>query len=360
MAGTPPRNLRRLAIAMAGLLLLTALVLHLRRAPVPPPRPQWLFTGGTMGTSYTVKAVPSAANGPDMDAVAEAIRAALEDVNAKMSTYRPDSELSRFNSLQSTEPFPVSAETIAVFALAHEVSERSGGAFDVTVGPLVNLWGFGPEERGERPPTDDLVAALRERVGYRNVVADPESNTLRKTRPDIYCDLSAIAKGYGVDQAARALEAAGVTDYMVEVGGEVRTRGLNAHGNPWRIGIERPDTADRTVELVVPLRDKSLATSGDYRNYYEEDGVRLSHTIDPRTGRPIRHALASVTVIADDCAVADAYATALMVLGPEQGMALAKQLNLAAFFILRTPEGTHEERSTPTFDTLLAKNEQDK
>jgi thiamine biosynthesis lipoprotein len=240
---------------------------------------------------------------------------------------------------------------IRVFLLAQEVSEASGGAFDVTVGPIVNTWGFGPVKQA-RPPTDAEIAAARADVGYRLLAIDAAAGTIAKARPDMYADLSAIAKGFGVDQVARALDARGIGRYMVEVGGEVRVRGTNAAGVPWQVGIERPDETVQRAQLVVPMANVSMATSGDYRNYFEKDGRRFSHEIDPTTGHPIRHRLASVTVLAPECAFADAYATALLVLGPERGYALALKKGLAAYFIERRPEGGFAERQTPAFASL--------
>ncbi|MBN2309227.1 MAG: FAD:protein FMN transferase [Candidatus Hydrogenedentes bacterium] len=306
-----------------------------------------------MGTTYSVKITIHPHDWAEAQQMEAVIRARLDEVERCMSTYNSASELSQFNLLHTSEPFEVSAATAHVFAMAHQVSAASGGAFDVTVGPLVNAWGFGPEKR-EGVPSDDELAALRARVGYDKIDVDEARATLRKTRPDVYCDLSAIAKGYAVDRAAEALEEHGFHDYMVEVGGEVRTAGGNRHSTPWRIGIEKPDAAGRTVERVVPMSGQALATSGDYRNYYEVDGNRLSHTIDPRTGRPITHHLASVSVLHDECAMADAYATALMVLGPEEGFALAEKLGLAALFIVRDGPGEFLERETTAFTEYMA------
>ena len=277
------------------------------------------FSGQTMGTWYTVKAVelPVEADEDREATLRSAIEEQLEDVNAKMSTYRDDSEVSRFNQSESTTPFPVSDETLAVFSKAQQLAESSGGAFDITVGPLVNAWGFGPGERTLEGPGDDELAALRARVGFRNVEVGDAA--IRKLRPDVYCDLSAIAKGYAVDRVGLALGDLGCDHYMVEVGGEVRTKGLNGDGVPWRIAIEKPDPEGRAIHRVLPLSGLAMATSGDYRNYYETEGARLSHTIDPRTGRPIAHKLASVSVVHEECAMADGFATTMMVLGPEDG-----------------------------------------
>lgn len=309
------------------------------------------FSGGTMGTEYHVTVAGLTA--PEQaEAAQKAVEAALESVNAKMSTYLPDSELSRFNRHDSTEPFPVSPETAEVFRIALEVAALSGGAFDPTVGPLVNAWGFGPDNPAA-PPSEAETAALQGRVGWQKVSVGAD-NTLCKTRGDVYCDLSAVAKGYAVDRAAAALEALGLTRHMVEVGGEVRARGTNPGGRPWRIGVERPRPDGRAVQEVVALRDAALATSGDYRNFHEVDGVRVSHTMDPRAGRPVTHSLASASVLHEYCAWADAFATALMVLGPEEGLAFAEKNGLAVSLMIREPDGAFTIRNTPAFDAALA------
>lgn len=353
LAGRKQLTPKSLALLAAGLVILVSLsVWRLGFTGFPPIALLEVFAGPTMGTSYTVKIVVDRnLDRAERDQTRFLIEMELENVDAKMSTYRTDSELSRFNASLSTDPFPLSPDTIAVFALAQAVSEETNGAFDVTVGPLVNAWGFGPDPRGALP-TDEQIAALLERVGYQKLIVDAEHNTVRKTQPDLYCDLSAIAKGYAVDRVAAALDDAGYDRYMVEVGGETKTRGHNPDGVPWRIGIERPVTDQRAVQRVVPLVDAALATSGDYRNYYEVDGVRYSHEIDPRTGRPIAHNLVSVSVIDARCTMADAYATAFMVLGAEEGLRVAESLGLAALFIVRLPTGAFEERMTARFTEL--------
>jgi thiamine biosynthesis lipoprotein len=310
-----------------------------------------VFEGSTMGTTYTVKVIAPKLTEAERAATGEAIRGALDAVDGSMSTYKPDSELSRFNRYGDGRPFKLSVETIRVFLLAREVSAATDGAFDVTVGPLVNAWGFGPVNRAE-PPTEAELGAVRARVGYQKLAIDAQALTISKGHPDMYADLSAIAKGFGVDQVAAALDARGLANYMVEVGGEVRVKGRNAAGIPWQVGIERPDSTTREANIVVPMSNLSMATSGDYRNYIEKDGRRYSHEIDPTTGYPIRHNLASVTVIAPDCALADAYATGLLVLGPERGYALAAEKGLAAYFIVRGADGRFSERQTPAFVAL--------
>ena len=304
------------------------------------------FAGESMGTTYHITA-HGLPGGVTAEMVRRAADTALADVDGKMSTYKPDSELSRFNAHASPDPFPVSAETAEVFRIARQVSEQSGGAFDITVGPLVNAWGFGPEKIA-RDPDAASIAALRQRVGWQ-LVDVREDNTLIKQRPDLYCDLSAIAKGYGVDRAAAALDRLGVLNYLVEVGGEVSTKGLNPDGRAWRLAIERPTDEGQRLQLVVGLSGVSLATSGDYRNFRMENGRRISHEIDPRTGRPIDNNVASASVIHRSCAWADAYATALMVLNPEEGRAFAEGNHLAVYLLERLPTGEFLPRQTPEF-----------
>ena len=309
------------------------------------------FRGPTMGTTYTVKiATPGLSEGA-REAARAAVAGALDAVVAQMSSYLPDSELSRFNRHDGTAPFALSPETLAVFALAQEVSAATAGAFDITVAPVVDAWGFGPSKQ-HRVVAAAERAALAPRVGYRMLAVDTAAGTATKARPDLQADLAAIAKGYGVDRAAVALEALGIADYMVEAGGEVRARGRNPEGRPWQIGIEEPDATPQRARYVVPLAGQAMATSGDYRIYFERDGRRYSHEIDPATGQPIRHDLASVSVVAQDCAYADAMATALIVLGPERGFAVAERERLAAYFVVRGADGKLFERQTPAFAAL--------
>jgi thiamine biosynthesis lipoprotein len=311
------------------------------------------FVGDTMGTRYTVK-VAGRFDEARAAALREAVHAALEGVDRRMSVYRADSELSAFNRAPTGAPFALSEELYAVLAAAQAVSRISGGAFDVTVAPLVDAWGFGPRParstRSVPPPA--RVHAQRRAVDYRALRLDAASRSATKLREGLRADLGGIAKGYGVDLAARALETEGLHDYMIEAGGEVRVRGRHADGRPWRIGIERPDAWPPRAHYVVPLAGGAMATSGDYRIYFEQDGKRYSHEIDPASGFPIDHRLASVTVVADDCMQADALATALIVLGPARGWALAQAQGLAAYFIEREADGHFTDRATPAFAAL--------
>ena len=291
------------------------------------------FGGPAMGSSYTVKLAGVVDRALEVRA-ADAVREALALVEARMSTWLADSELSRFNRHASARPFAFSADTWAVVALAQRVARETGGAFDATVAPAVDAWGFGPG-RAHRMVAAEEREQLARRIGYRSLALDAATRSATKSHPGLALDFSGIAKGYAVDGAAAALEALGVERYMIEAGGEVRTRGLNADDAPWRIAIELPDAMPPRPHFVVPLAGASLATSGDYRIYFEQDGRRYSHEIDPASGAPVDHALASASVAASDCAYADAMATALMVMGPQRAAAFAAEYGVAAYFIVR-------------------------
>ena len=325
-------------------------------APAPDSPALHLIEGSTMGTTYAVRVVADGRGEDGSDALREAVERVLAGVDGRMSTWRPESELSRFNRLQSNEPFPVSADTLAVFRHAQEISALTGGAFDVTVAPLVDAWGFGPAGRPAAFPDAAEIERLRGRVGYRQLRIDGPASTIRKLHPLLAADLSALAKGYAVDQVAELLRGEQFESYLVEVGGEVRTRGRSERGDAWRVGIERPVAGAPAVQRLFGLSNLALATSGDYRNYYEVEGRRLSHTIDPRTGRPVTHRLASASVIDPLCVRADALATALEVLGPDQGFALAVEQGWAALLIGRRADGTLYERETPAFAALTAES----
>ncbi|WP_236849202.1 FAD:protein FMN transferase [Chania multitudinisentens] len=311
--------------------------------------------GKTMGTYYSIRFIPGKAT-PAMETLRVGIDKQLEQVNDQMSTYLPDSELSRFNASRAVnKPFPVSAATLEVVLEALRLNRVTDGALDVTVGPLVNLWGFGAEGRPNKVPS---VAELEQRRRWTGIdKLSVEGNALVKHIPELYIDLSSIAKGYGVDVIAQYLQSQHIENYMVDIGGEVRTRGVNGESKPWRIAIERPTaSAEQKVHLVIEPGEMSIATSGDYRNYFEQDGMRYSHTIDPSTGKPIDHNLVSITVINPQCMTADGLATGLNVLGPERGMALANLLDIPVFMMVKTAEG-FEERYSEAFKPYLKKSE---
>ena len=295
-----------------------------------------VVTGQAMGTTYAITA-----NCPDRLPTA-AVAALLERIDARMSTYDGASELMRFNRGPVGDWVPVSRELVEVVAAAKQVAEHTGGALDPTVAPLVALWGFGVGARREAPD-DALVSAARRLVGHRHVRYRRAPPALMKDRV-LSMDLSAIAKGHAVDRMADTLRAAGCRAFLVEFGGEITAHGPAPSGGPWRIGIDSPSGAGR-IDEAITLRDAGLATSGDYRQYTERDGRRDAHIIDPRSGYPVRHRLASVTVVAESARLADAYATALMVLGEHAGRRFADDAGLAALFIVRTEAGFETLRS---------------
>lgn len=291
------------------------------------------FSGNVMGTSYHITVVADASITVPAD-LGNQLQRQLETIDNSMSTYKPNSELSRLNGSEGADWQPISAELFDVLAMALQVSRASGGAFDVTVAPLVDLWGFGPTDTGDRVPTDEEVNNLLAGIGYDNLELRESPAAIKKRRP-VRIDLSAIAKGYAADYVGHFLLSRGYGDYLVEIGGDLLVRGRNPTGEPWRIGVEQPAFNHEGVQQAIAVTERGIATSGDYRNYFEVDGRRYSHTIDPQTGRPITHNLASVTVIADNGALADAWATAFNVLGVDKAKALADELQLAAYFIVK-------------------------
>lgn len=300
--------------------------------------------GAVMGTYYVFTARCA-----DSDAAFKTAAKALADVDAELSTYKPDSQLMRLNQ----SPVGTSRQTTtglwSVLLLSRTVREQSGGAFDVSVGALVNAWGFGPVKAQDAPKAEEVQRLLPPQDGGFELF---EGDQVTRTRDDVFIDLSAIAKGYGVDVAIESLRSSGCTDAMVDVGGEVRAFGVNRENQLWRIGIETPADLQTGVEAVITLHDQAVATSGDYRNYREVDGQRISHTIDPRDGYPIRHALASVSVVRDTAAEADAWATALNVLGPDAGLELAEREGIPVYMLVREAKG-FVERYTSAMKSLL-------
>ena len=330
--------------------LLAVFVLGLLGCDMSPKERIVSFEGLTMGTSFSVKWV--AEDEAQLASVRTETGTLLAEVNRQMSTYIEDSELSRLNQSEPGVVHAVPTELMFVLTEAQRVSEWTEGAFDVTVGPLVNLWGFGPDGRVLHAPSDQQIEHLRGLIGYRFVELFPDRLQVVHTGKQ-YIDLSAIAKGYGVDALAALLERKGIANYLVEIGGELRARGSKPDGSVWRLAIEAPVAGtERVAQSVINIGDGAVATSGDYRNYFEENGVRYSHTIDPRTARPITHRLASVTVIRPTCAEADALATALMVMGEEQGYNFALEQNITAFFISKNETG-FSTRWTPEFEAYL-------
>ena len=295
--------------------------------------------GRTMGPikfNVTIADYPNAVSSKQAQ---DAVQSTLDRVNQQMSTYISDSDVSRFNNSDSTEPIRVDAETATVVARSIEISKQTNGAFDITVGPAVSLWNFGPDKKEFSLPTDTEIDSIKALIGYDKLTVDLEASTLTKSIPGLQIDLSAIAKGYAVDAVAKTLDEMGCTSYLVEVGGEVRALGKKSNGSPWKVGVEYPTgrKTDPTGKLaaVAALKGRSMATSGDYRNFEMFEGKRYSHTIDPATFRPVTHVLASACIVADDCMTADALATAVSVLGAEQGSEICKELGVEFFLMER-------------------------
>ncbi|WP_169579616.1 FAD:protein FMN transferase [Saccharospirillum impatiens] len=306
------------------------------------------LSGYSMGTSFTVSVVASESEARALDGE---VRTAIDEVNVAMSTYLPRSDVSRFNDAPVNGWIAVSPMTAEVVSLALEVAEASNGAFDPTIGPLVDLWGFGPKETTDQVPSEDEIKAALAMVGWQAVEIDMTANKLRKMEPR-ELDLSAIAKGFAVDQVANLLEARGFEDYLVEIGGEMRFSGTKPGDDPWRVAIESPDSDNRSVYEVLEVTNGSMATSGDYRNFFEQDGQRYSHTLDPKTGYPIRHDLVSATVLGDRSVFSDAYATAFMVMGAEAALSLAAEQDMAVYLIQRG-EGEYTETRSVQFEALF-------
>jgi thiamine biosynthesis lipoprotein len=327
---------------------LTALLVTLVLAGCAQPRPV-VFTGSVMGTTWSVQILG------DVDADMETtIAARLGQINDRMTTYSKESELARFSASADTDWMTVSAELAVVVAEAQRVAALTEGAFDVTVSPLVELWGFGSAGATDEVPGKTAIAAVRSRVGYQQLAVTTQPPALRKNSAGLTVDLSAIAKGYAVDQVAALLAARGLRNYLVEIGGELKAAGSNSRGESWNIAVEQPTPGARRVQRAFHVADLAVATSGDYRNFFERDGRRYSHTIDPRTGYPVNHELASVTVLNPSAMAADAYATGLLVLGDQDGYDFALTHDLAALFVVR--DGSDfRERATPRFEALTAR-----
>jgi thiamine biosynthesis lipoprotein len=342
MISTPSRSIFLIAVA-----LLQAL------AACDGQRPdEYQLSGPTMGTSFSVVVVTASAF--DQQRLQTQIYAALEDIDRQMSTYRADAELAAFNRSSVTDWMPVSPALCKAVDHALELGAFTAGAFDITVGPLVNLWGFGPDGPRNEPPVQADIAAAQATTGRDKLQTDCELPAIRKHHAAVHVDLSGYAKGLAADQIAAVLDNSGISNYLVEVGGDLRVRGHNASQAKWRVAIEKPDPPRDVVEKIIHVSDLSVATSGDYRNFFEFEGERFSHTIDPRSGRPVAHALASVTVLGDTAAYADAIATALMVLGPDTGFKFAEREGIAAFFLLRD-EGALSERASTRFEALVSR-----
>jgi thiamine biosynthesis lipoprotein len=299
------------------------------------------FNGRTMGTFYSVKLVGG--HFTDVSDLVQKVEKRLEDVNRSMSTYRPDSEISRFNDWQSIDqPFQISADFLHVMTVAERIHRLSGGAWDATVDPLVNLWGFGRRETPVDMPDADAIRRAKANVGFNRIHIDPQGYLIKRN-PLVTLDLASIAKGYGVDALAELLQREGIRDFLVEIGGEVYAAGRKKDGSPWRVGVNTPakDAAATGVYKVISLSDRALATSGDYRNFIEIDGRHYSHVIDPRSGYPTANRIVSVSIEAATCTLADGLATAVMVMGIRAGLELVDRLDgVEGLIVERRPDGS--------------------
>jgi thiamine biosynthesis lipoprotein len=301
------------------------------------------LSGYTMGTNYSVRVIASN-KAQATETLAATIEESLTDLDQRFSTYLDSSEINQFNNHTGDDWFEISPEFLKILQQGLHISELSNGAFDMTIGPLVDLWGFGPSHSQQTLPRQNEIDALLESTSFKLLEIQEYPPALRRTQSGVKLDLSAIAKGFAVDQIWELLDRAGFLAYMIEVGGEVRTRGMRTKDSDWMIGIENPffnanNDSTKLMQNVVPLRDLAIATSGDYRNYFDHEGRRYSHTIDPRTGWAVSNEITAVSVISEKAIDADALATAFMVLGAATSMELAVREKIAMQLILRTPTG---------------------
>lgn len=308
------------------------------------------FSGETQGTTYHITVVAER-RAVDKRALKTQIENRLAEIDRALSNYDDNSELSRFNRAPVGEWVTLGSDLLHVLVVSQQISAESAGAFDITVAPLVDLWGFGAGARHTDIPTDNAIATAKAMVNYRALELDTATARARKNHA-LRIDVNGIAQGYTVDRLADVLSMQGYKDFLVEVGGELRLVGSNARGKPWRIGIEKPVDGFGAVQQAISGSNIGITTAGDYHDYFEKEGRRYSHTIDPMSGRPIAHRLASVTVIGDSAEYADGWDTALEVLGPARGYDFAAQHHIAAYFIIRTDNG-FSSRYTAEFAPYL-------
>jgi len=315
-----------------------------------PTQHQHVLTGQTMGTTYSITL---ATTEEPPHALQEHIKNRLLSLNRQMSTYLDDSEISRFNNSRGTEWYTLSSDFAAVMKHATEISQLSDGAFDPGLESLIDLWGFGDQFSEQKIPPPETIETLLK--SYKKPAFELQDRRLRKLDPSFELNLSAIAKGYAVDVLADIVAQSGYENYLIEIGGEVRARGTRPDGKIWKVAIQQPDNQAGDINRIISLNNQSIATSGDYRNYFEVDGIRYSHVIDPSTGYPPDNNIASVTVLAENCIHADALATALMVMGKERGLEFAQREELAVQFILRK-EDSYEAFTSPAFQYFIQPN----
>jgi thiamine biosynthesis lipoprotein len=310
-----------------------------------------VFDGTTMGTTYRIKIITGYFN--STAGLKEKIEKQLHEINQSMSTYLSDSEISRFNAIDNTQDkLAISDDFLRVMLTARDIYEKTGGAWDGTIKPLVNLWGFGNTSQGYQVPDEDDINKQIRQVGFQHIDISPEG-FLQKKESTITLDLASIAKGYAVDRVSGLLQVSGIENFLVEIGGEVFAAGYRKDGTPWRVGINQPSVTASTTDVyqVVPLHNRAMATSGDYRNYFETDGKRFSHILDPRTGYPVNNGVVSVSIVTDSCMFADGLATAIMVMGLEKGMALLRSLKgVEGFIIVQKSDNEYTHSATETFN----------
>jgi len=312
-----------------------------------------VFDGKTMGTTYRIKLIVGYFN--STSGLKEKIDQQLQVINQSMSTYLADSEISRFNAIDNTQDkLAISDDFLQVMLVARDIFEKTGGAWDGTIKPLVNLWGFGNTPQTQQIPDTVEIKEQMRLIGFEHINIFPEGY-LQKKKSALSLDLASIAKGYAVDRVSRLLQASGIDNYLVEIGGEVFAAGYRKDGKPWRVGINQPSIKASVADVyqVVPLHNRAMATSGDYRNYFETDGKRFSHILDPRTGYPVDNGVVSVSIVADSCMFADGLATAIMVMGLEKGMDLLDSLKgVEGFIIVQKSDNEYIHSATEAFNRL--------
>ncbi|WP_460156175.1 FAD:protein FMN transferase [Pseudomonas sp. S2_H10] len=308
------------------------------------------FSGPTMGSTYSIKYVRRSGLPAQADVRVE-VEKILADIDRQMSTYRSDSDIERFNALPASRCQAMPTSILELIRVGEQLSVQSDGSYDLTVEPLLNLWGFGPQARGEKVPTAEALAEARQRVGHEHLRIVGDQLCKDAT---VEVDFNSIAAGYAVDTIAAKLEAMGIHDYLAEATGELKASGHKADGSPWRIALEEPRDDRQVAERVIAVDGFGLSTSGDYRNFFEQDGQRFSHTFDARSGAPVSHKLASVTVIHPSALMADGLSTLLLILGPERGWDYAEKHDIGAFFVIRADTG-FVTRSSHAFERLSGK-----
>lgn len=345
-------------IARVALLAATLLFTGCDNAPdaaQPTPAPV-VLEGKTMGTFWRVSVV--GIDAARAETLRSRIQAQLDADDQLLSTYKNDSALMRFNQSKSLSPWPVSEAMADIVTSALRIGQKTQGAMDITVGPLVNLWGFGPDKQPVQIPTQAQIDAAKSNSGLQHltVINQAKQQYLQKDLPDLFVDLSTVGEGYAADHLARLMEQEGIARYLVSVGGALNSRGMNAEGHPWRVAIQKPTDRENAVQAVVDINGHGISTSGSYRNYYELNGKRLTHVIDPQTGRPIEHNLVSVTVIAPTALEADGWDTGLMVLGTEKAKEVVRREGLAVYMISKEGEGFKTWMS-PQFESFLIREQ---